>query len=72
MGEMADDHYDQIMDSQWGFSRRRHEPRDPVCNRCGKFMRWHEFPQGWRLANPDNSIHMCGTVADIDEFPEVP
>lgn len=67
MGEMADEIYDQIMDSEWGFFRPRRE-REPRCRKCGLYLRWHETPQGWRLVNPDNTVHVCGVVADVDEF----
>lgn len=69
MGEEADYIYDQIMDSEWGFYRATQTSR-PVCMFCGLWLRWHEFPKGWRLANPDNTIHNCRT-ASLDEFDTV-
>lgn len=73
MGEEADEHYNAIMESEMGFyrCRRASRPRDPQCITCGMWCRWHEHPQGWRLTMPDGSVHICGAVASVSEFPEV-
>lgn len=44
------------------------QANDPQCRKCGMWCRWHEHPQGWRLTMPDGSVHLCGVVADVDEF----
>lgn len=68
MGEIADDDYDRIMDSEWGFYRASFNYRSPTCRLCGLWLRWHLHQVGWRLTNPDNTIHLCQAVASVDEF----
>lgn len=74
MGEIADDHYDQMMDGgldhdedSYGrhFGQHLYRDRPIVCKHCRSTrVRWFRDSTGWRLYNTaDSELHNCLTGA---------
>lgn len=74
MGDIADYLVDQMIERAAFGGRRRGNPRDVWCDRCGKKpVRWKETPEGWRLfevgqRGPGNRSvqHVCNFASDFD------
>lgn len=74
MGEIADEHYDAIMDSEMGFYRCSPR-RNPSCLRCGKTdLTWSRVGETWQLFEHRGLhfvAHLCDrkkTVAAFDNL----
>ena len=73
MGDIADDHYNQMVERSigaWGI--RRPKATKPTCTHCGcKTVHWRLFDGAYKLADdarqhPGNRYvpHLCQTTAD--------
>ncbi len=74
MGEIADEMINRYLDNPDMYYENDEEvsesfdrPHKPTCKYCErKNLVWEQTPSGWRLMNPDGSLHRC-----IDPFEEV-
>ncbi len=77
MGEIADEHYDAMMDGildgddEDSFYSGRNTPRPPRCNRCGSTdVRWRQQTGKWVLFSSKPGVeHVCANrTPDTDGF----